>query len=131
MLPLKLQLTIQGFMMEKATSPILTIDIEELGFDRGGYLLVKRALNDIAVGERLGVRGRAAELPIHLRGWCRAQGHDIIWPDESQKQCASGEASPLVAWLVRGSALIGRWRNAGQAGHADASIKGAVVDRPS
>lgn len=55
-------------------------DLEGLGLDGGGHLLLKRALDGLAVGERLEVRGRAPELAVHLRAWCRAQGHGYDWP---------------------------------------------------
>ena len=123
----------RGFMIEREKSPARIIDINDLGFDRGAHLLVKRALMDIAVGEKLGIRGRAPELAVHLRGWCRAQGHDVLWPEGESQVIGESDASasPLVAWVVRGSAVTGRWRGAERAGFADASVPEAVVDRPS
>ncbi len=32
------------------------------------------------MGERIEVRGRAPELAVHVRAWCRAQGHGYDWP---------------------------------------------------
>ncbi len=55
-------------------------DLEDLGLDRGGHLLLKRALSGLAVGERVEVRGGAPELAVHVRAWCRAQGHGYDWP---------------------------------------------------
>jgi hypothetical protein len=119
-------------MTEQVASPFRIIDIEELGFDRGAHLLIKRSLGSLAVGERLGIRGRDPALATHLRGWCRAQGHDLIWPDlvpENPKTSAA-ESSPFIAWIVRGSAATSRWRGAEQAGLPDPFISGAVSDHP-
>lgn len=115
-------------MTEKVASQSRIIDIKELGFDRGAHLLIKRALADVAVGEHLGIRGRSPALAVHLRGWCRAQGHDLIWPEASKT--SDSENSPFVAWIVRGSAAAGRWRDAERAGLPDALISEAVSDHP-
>ena len=117
-------------MTERVSSPSRTIDIEELGFDRGAHLLIKRALSGGAVGERLGIRGRDPALAVHLRAWCRAQGHEIIWPEMLPAEAMTTESSPLIAWVVRGSAPEGRWRGAEQAGLPDSLVEGAVNDHP-
>ena len=117
-------------MTDMVSSPSRTIDIEELGFDRGAHLLIKRALSGSAVGERLGIRGRDAALAVHLRAWCRAQGHEIIWPEMPPAEATTTESSPLIAWVVRGSAPEGRWRGAEQAGLPDSLVQGAVNDHP-
>ena len=106
-------------MTATATSSAPTIDIEDLGLDRGAHLLIKRALRALPVGGRLGVRGRAPDLLIHLAGWCRSQGHEL--------ETAS---PPLTAWVIRGGSDTGRWRGAERAGKAPVSEPGAVVDRP-
>lgn len=54
--------------------------LEGLGLDQGGHLLLKRALAGVAVGEAVEVRGSAPELAVHVRAWCRAQGHGYEWP---------------------------------------------------
>jgi hypothetical protein len=119
-------------MTETEISSSRIIDIEDLGFDRGAHLLIKRALADVPVGGKIGIRGRAPDLAVHLRGWCRSQGHEIIWPesgstrDEIQTACVS----TLVAWVIRGSAIAGRWRHAETAGATDPRQPGALVDRP-
>lgn len=117
-------------MTEKVASSSRIIDIKELGLDRGAHLLIKRALTDIAVGERLGIRGRDPALAVHLRGWCRAQGHDVIWPDFATATC-DPEISPFIAWIVRGNADAGRWRESERAGLPDPLISGAVNNHPS
>src|SRR5215510_2261098 len=75
------------------TSPSRTIDIETLSFTSGAHLLLKRALRDLPVGGRLGVRASATDFAIHLRGWCREQGHEFVGGDDR-----------FVAWVVRGAA---------------------------
>jgi hypothetical protein len=105
-----------------------TIDIEDLGLDRGAHLLIKRALRDVLVGERLGIRGRAPHLAVHLTSWCRAQGHDVVTADADDARTA--EQSPLVGWVIRGGAESGRWRGADQAGNALQTEPGAVLEHP-
>jgi hypothetical protein len=117
-------------MTDMVSSPPRTIDIEELGFDRGAHLLIKRALSGCAVDERLGIRGRDPALAVHLRAWCRAQGHEIIWPEMLPAAAKTTESSPLIAWVVRGSASGGRWSGAEQAGRPDSLVEGAVIDHP-
>ncbi|MGK5741299.1 ferritin-like domain-containing protein [Micromonospora sp. URMC 103] len=80
-----------------------TIDLEDLGLDAGGHLLVDRALAALAPGDRLVVRGRHPALAVHLAAWCRAEGHRF-------EAAAEG---PIV---VRGRADLDRWRDAQRAG---------------
>lgn len=119
-------------MTETETSPSQIIDIEALGFDQGAHLLIKKALAEIPVGEKIGVRGYAPDVSVHLRGWCRAQGHEIIWPEDGQgkDEIRQPGGSPLIAWIVRGSATTGRWLHAETAGAPNPRESGAVVDRP-
>jgi hypothetical protein len=119
-------------MMETETSPPPIIDIDDLGLDRGAHLLIKRALTDVPVGGRICVKGRAPDVAVHLRGWCRSQGHQMICPENGSADNAAqppGE-SPLVGWIVRGSATMGRWRQAEKAGAPDPRQPGAVVEHP-
>ena len=90
---------------------MMALDLGDLGIDQGGHLLIKRALAQVPVGGRLEVRGSAPELAVHLRGWCRAQGHEFALTDEHG------------VVITRGGALIGRWHGAKQAGTV-----GHVVD---
>ena len=118
-------------MTGKVSSLFRTIDIEDLGIDRGAHLLIKRALAAGAEGERLGIRGRDPALAVHLRAWCRGQGHDIIWPDSSPPaETTDSESSPLIAWIVCGSASRGRWRGSERAGLPNSLVQGAVNDHP-
>jgi len=99
-------------------TPAAHIDLGSLGLDRGGHLLVKRALRTIAVGDTLQVCGHAPELSLHLRGWCRAQGHGLKFQDDG------------TALVQRSAAEVGRWRGAQRAGHTAPEGEGAVVDHP-
>lgn len=101
----------------------MTVDLGDLGLDRGAHLLLKRALRAVPVGARLDVFGTHAELPVHLRAWCRSQGHLI--------ELFSDVPGPApVARITRGSAEEGRWKGADVAGAPDPTLSGAVVDRP-
>ncbi len=93
------------------TSDRSTVDLGDLGLDRGGHLLVKRALRALPVGGSVTVIGRDPALPVHLRGWARAQGHDF---------------DPTTNTVVRGGAEVGRWRGAVRAGSSGLD---GVVDR--
>lgn len=53
----------------------MRIDLEALGLDNGGDLLLRRALRRLAEGERLDVAGSHPELAMQLRGWARVSGH--------------------------------------------------------
>ncbi|HEX2118108.1 MAG TPA: hypothetical protein VHF91_02920 [Acidimicrobiales bacterium] len=85
-----------------------TVELGDLGLDRGGHLLLKRALARVRVGDRVEVRGTAPELAVHVRAWCRAHGHGFDWP-----------------YVVRGEAEGARLRGADVAGGT-----GQVVERP-
>jgi len=115
-------------MTAKDVSPTKTIDIESLRFDQGAQILIKRALSNIAVGERLAVLSRAPEFAIHLRAWCRAQGHRFIAPETYVTNDTN--QSSLVAWIIRGSAQSGRWNGAERAGLVDPAQSGAIIDHP-
>lgn len=93
------------------------VDLGPLGLDRGGHLLVKRALAGGPVGALLRVHGDHPELHIHLPAWCRQQGHEVL------------EASPFGVLLRRGAADTGRWKGAERAG--DPGPAGAVEQAPA
>lgn len=100
---------------------IASVDLERLGLHRGGHLLLKRALKQLQPGELLQVQGIAPDLPIHLRAWCRAQGHGLVLHPEDGRS---------IAIIQRGDADLGRWHRAERAGASDARSAGAVVDEP-
>ena len=85
---------------------VAEVDLGGLGIDRGGHLLVDRALRRLRPGEALVVRGSAPELVVHLRAWCRDRGHRF-----------RSEGPALV--VERGTADEDRWAGAGRAGGPD------------
>jgi hypothetical protein len=94
---------------------IARIDLGRLGFDHGAHLLVDRALRSLPTGGRLRVVGSDPALGVHLRGWCRAKGHDFA-------------VDPVAGYeVVRGSADQQRWVAAERAGGARPD---GIVRRP-
>lgn len=81
------------------------VDLEHLGLDAGGHLLVERALRAVPLGATLTVHGRHPALAIHLQAWCRRHGH----------QLDSGGAHPIIR---KGSKDDDRWAGAVRAGSA-------------
>ena len=79
----------------------LTIDLEDLGLDRGAHLLIARALNRVETGEPVRVIGRDPNLALHLRTWARANGHTV-----------DGDV------VTKGEAAEKRWTTAVRAGSA-------------
>src|SRR5262245_3149962 len=98
----------------------MRLDLQHLGFDQGGSLLVKRALRSLPEGGSLCVCGTAPDLLVHLRGWCRSEGHSFDTPD----------LEPQVAVIRRGPKVLGRWQGAERAGGPDPLDPAAVVERP-
>ena len=82
-----------------------TIDLEDLGIDRGGHLLLDRALRQTAHGDGLEIRGTSPTLAINLRAWCRANGHLLV-------------ESPDHLVVHPGTASRDRWSGASRAGEA-------------
>ncbi|MGB4345634.1 MAG: ferritin-like domain-containing protein, partial [Burkholderiaceae bacterium] len=82
------------------------INIEALGLHQGAHLLVKRALEQMAVGETLQVDGSAPDWDTHLLVWCRQNGHAVSFADDH-------------AYITRGPFQQGRWHAAVQSGSAD------------
>jgi len=85
----------------------MRIDLDELGVDRGGHLLVAHALRGLEPGATLEVTGRDPMFALHLETWCRTQGH----------VCAPGGGDDADALVVtRGTADSARLRGASRAG---------------
>jgi hypothetical protein len=97
----------------------MEVDLGALGFAEGGYLLVKRALKTTPQGQEISVTGTAPDLDVHLRAWCRSEGHDFEW--------RPGDARATVR---NGGAAQSRWAGAERAARADASTPDAVADHP-
>jgi hypothetical protein len=89
-------------------SPPLTIDLEGLGLDQGGHLLVERALRSLPAGATLTVEGSHRHLALHLASWCRSEGHRL-----SDRTITKGRAS------------TDRWRGAVRAGTPAAPARDA------
>ena len=94
------------------------LELGTLGLDRGGDVLLRRALAALPADHELEVRGSSPDLALHLGALCRAGGHAL-----------SEVASRLV--VRRGSATDARWASATRAGRADARVSGAVDEHPS
>ena len=98
---------------------MILVDLQDLRFDEGAHLLVKRALGSVDPGEEIQLRGQARDLELHLQVWCRAAGHQV--------RSESGANGYRIA---RGHADTGRWQGAEQAGGGDPLQPGNVVERP-
>ncbi len=87
----------------------MRIDLDDLGLDRGGHILVARALAGTPAGSDLEVVGRDPLLGLHLGTWCRAHGHE----------CRIRAANDETVVLVRpGPHDAARWDRATRAGGA-------------
>ena len=102
--------------MLQAVSPPKTINIESLGLDQGAHLLIRRALNALAVGDTLRVTGSAPDWDMHLLAWCRSNGHAVTFDGDH-------------ADIVRGPFQLGRWHGAERHGDADRAAPKAVAEQ--
>ncbi len=102
-------------MTTLATSPLLTIDIDSIGLDQGAHLIIKRALEQVAIGDSLRVVGNTADWESHLLVWCRQNGHALSFIDQH-------------ALITRGPYQQGRWSGATQSGSADQKAPRAVAE---
>jgi hypothetical protein len=100
----------------------MQLDLGELGFEEGGHLLVKRSLRQIPVGDEIEVIGQAPELDLHLRTWCRSEGHQFGW--------VRGESVGGHAVITRGGAETKRWADSERAGEANPADADAIVEHP-
>ncbi len=91
-----------------------TTDLDGLGLDDGGHLLVDRALAALPPGGRLTVTGSHPALRVHLAAWCREHGHRLA--PETETSAGGGNAGPVE--IIKGTAGEQRWRNAKRAGAA-------------
>ncbi|HYM05003.1 MAG TPA: hypothetical protein VEU11_00445 [Terriglobales bacterium] len=89
----------------------------DLGFDEGGALLVKRALRHAGPGEQISISGSAPDMELHLRSWCRLEGHNFEWLGAGDSQ----------AVITAGSTNAARWAGAERAGFADPAAPQAVA----
>lgn len=85
-----------------------TTDLDGLGLDEGGHLLLDRALAGLNPGDKLTVTGRHLALRVHLAAWCRERGHSF----------SDGADDDGALVIIKGTAAEGRWRDARRAGAA-------------
>ncbi len=95
----------------------MQVNLENLGFDEGGALLIKRALRAAGPDGQISVAGSAPELELHLRSWCRAEGHGFQW-------LGHGDAQAVITASSLGAA---RWSGSDRAGSSDPSEPLAVA----
>jgi len=102
-----------------------SVDLLDLPFEQGGHLLLKHHLRKLPAGGELVVYGGAVELPIHLRVWCRMQGHQ--W--QPQRKTRDNQ-TPQVGSVIRGGPCANRWKGAERTGAVDPRAEHAVAEHP-
>ncbi len=102
-------------MLQALSSPA-AIDIESLGLDQGAHLLIRRALDRLAIGDTLRVDACSPDWDMHLLAWCRSQGHAVTFTEGH-------------ALITRGPFQQGRWQGAQRHGEADRHRDGAVAEQ--
>ena len=93
-----------------------TTDLDGLGLDDGGHLLVQRALEPLPPGGRLTVTGRHPALRVHLAAWCREHGHRVTETRAGGEETTGPDSSVEI---IKGTAGEQRWRDAQRAGAAN------------
>ena len=113
----------------------LDLDLDQLGLDHGGSVLLRLCLAELPVGARVRVAGHAPELAVHLRAFARSEGHEFVLVEPQQRLAGPRAASgaPVIATLVRGAAGGARWCGAERAGAARSSdgTAGTVAAPPA
>jgi len=99
------------------------VDLGSLPFVDGGYLLVKRAVRRVEVGEPISVTGAAEGLEVDLRAWCRVEGHRFEW--QPIEGTARGRAH-----ILAGAAESERWAGADRAAGEGEADDDAVAEHP-
>jgi hypothetical protein len=106
-----------------ATGEAITVDLGDLGLERGGHLLLKRALRRAPPGVAVDVRGTVENLGVQLRAWCRTKGQGF--------EAARPGGDPRFAGsMIRNVDIDGRLAGAERAGVSNPALAGAVADRP-
>ncbi len=94
-----------------------TVELGELGFDRGAHVLVRRAFRGLRPGQTLLIRGSDPTLVTSLWVFARGEGHRVLESTAEGTRIEKGSAS--------------RHAFAERAGSMDPSQEGAVVDTPN
>ena len=102
----------------------MQVDLGSLGFTEGGYLLVKRAVRRVQPGESIRVTGESEDLDVHLRAWCRAEGHRCDWQ-------SSPNGTQAQALVSVGPAESERWAGANLASGGDGAVGDHVAEHAS
>jgi hypothetical protein len=97
--------------------PRALLDLQALPFEQGAHLLLQRALRPLPPGARLRIRGIAPALGVHLRAWCRGEGHGFETDPDGGYDVVRGESHEL------------RWAGAQRAGGPD--VAGIVRNPPA
>lgn len=96
-----------------------TINIENLGFEKGAHLLIKRSLQKISDGSELIITGFDSEWPPQLSAWCRSEGHGVSFK-------MNGGVN--TAHVKRGTKTEERWLEAQSTGLSDSKLNLAVQE---
>lgn len=88
------------------------LDLKDLGLDRGGHILVLRALRELGPGLPLTIAGTHPDLALQLSVLAREGGHSVT--ENTGRSASEGRSFTLVA----GPALDARSRGAARAGSA-------------
>ncbi len=88
------------------------LDLRDLGLDRGGHILVLRALRELGPGRPLAVTGGHPDLGLQLSVMAREGGHSVT----ENTGTSPGERKTFT--VVAGPALDARARGAARAGSA-------------
>lgn len=91
------------------------VDLDDLGLDEGATVLLGRALDARAPGDRVVVRGTHPTLTPHLRAWCRARGDALVVGDDGARVIEVGDGHRA------------RWSDAARAGHPDPARPDALA----
>lgn len=59
----------------------MLVDLEQLGIDEGGDVLLRRALREVPTGGRVTIMGRHPELALQVRSWARLTGQIAVSGD--------------------------------------------------
>ena len=97
-----------------------TTDLDGLGLDDGGHLLVDRALAALPPGGRLTVTGRHPALRVHLAAWCREHGHRLAADAETSADGGENTGPGDPVEIIKGTADEQRWRGASGPGRPTA-----------